>query len=356
MGAPRDRPITETQSRSYTLRILVTGGAGFIGSHFIRCYLEWHDDAEIVNLDKLTYAGNLENLRDVEDDARYTFVKGDICDPATVEEVMEGIDVVVNFAAETHVDRSIGDPEGFLITDIFGVHVLLESARANEVGRFVQISTDEVYGPTTDRPFREEDPLTPRNPYSASKAGGEMLARSYFTTYGYPVIVTRAANNIGPNQYPEKVVPLFVTNALEDEPLPLYGSGDQERDYMHVEDHCSALDLIIERGTPGEIYNIGAGNHMKNIDMARLVLAELGKPDDLIVHVRDREGHDFRYAVDSTKLRALGWKPRYDAEAALRSTVRWYVDNPDWWKPLKSGEFREYYEKQYRTRLEEAGG
>jgi len=338
------------------VRILVTGGAGFIGSHFIRQYLAEHHRSEVVNLDKLTYAGNLENLLDVEDDARYSFVRGDICDPSTVEDVMEGIDVVVNFAAETHVDRSIGDPEGFLKTDIFGVHVLLESARAHDVKLFIQISTDEVYGPTMDRPFGEDDPLTPRNPYSASKAGGEMLARSYFTTYGYPVIVTRAANNIGPNQYPEKVVPLFVTNALEDKPLPLYGSGDQERDYMHVEDHCSALGLIIERGQPGETYNIGADNHMKNIDMARLVLEELGKPESLIVHVRDREGHDFRYAIDSTKLRAMGWEPKYDAETALRRTVRWYVENPEWWKPLKSGEFREYYERQYRGRLEEANG
>jgi dTDP-glucose 4,6-dehydratase len=260
----------------------------------------------------------------------------------------------VNFAAETHVDRSIGEPEGFLKTDVFGVHVLLESARAHAVGRFVQISTDEVYGPAMDEAFDEDAPLRPRNPYSASKAGGEMLARSYFITYGYPVIVTRAANNVGPNQYPEKAVPLFVTNAIEDQPLPLYGSGEQERDYMHVGDHCSALDLIIEKGTPGETYNIGAGNHMQNIEMARLVLRELGKPEDLIVHVRDREGHDFRYAIDSTKLRAMGWKPRYDAKAALRETVRWYVENSAWWKPLKSGEFREYYERQYRRRFDEA--
>ncbi|MBD3348023.1 MAG: dTDP-glucose 4,6-dehydratase [Candidatus Eisenbacteria bacterium] len=337
------------------MRILVTGGAGFIGSHFIRCYLAEHPDAEVVNLDKLTYAGNLENLRDFEDDARYHFMKGDICDYGVVEEAIHGVDVVVNFAAETHVDRSIGDPEGFLKTDVFGVHVLLESARAHDVRLFVQISTDEVYGPTMDDPFAEDAPLTPRNPYSASKAGGEMLARSYFTTYGYPVIVTRAANNIGPNQYPEKVVPLFATNAIEDKPLPLYGSGDQERDYMYVTDHCAALDLIIEKGVPGETYNIGAGNHMKNVEMAKLVLRELGKSVDLITHVRDREGHDFRYAVDSTKLMELGWEPEYDAETAIRRTVRWYAEHPEWWKPLKSGEFREYYEKQYSKRLEEAG-
>ena len=336
------------------MRLLVTGGAGFIGSNFIRYYLANHADCEVVNFDKLTYAGNLESLRDVQDDPRYAFVRGDICDAAAVDEAMDGIDVVVNFAAETHVDRSIGDPSGFLKTDVFGVHVLLESARAYRVGLFVQISTDEVYGPAAGEPFPEDAPLNPRNPYAASKAGGEMLARSYFSTYSYPVIVTRAANNVGPNQYPEKAVPLFTTNAIEGSPLPVYGSGDQERDYMHVSDHCAALDLILKKGEPGEVYNVGAGNHMKNIEMARLILEELGKPDDLIVHVRDREGHDFRYAIDSAKVRALGWEPRYGAEDAIRETVRWYQGHPGWWTPLKSGEFREYYERQYRERFEDA--
>lgn len=336
------------------MRILVTGGAGFIGSNFIRMYLERHPDAEVVNLDKLTYAGNLENLRDVEADARYSFIRGDICDAEAVDTAVRGADAVVNFAAETHVDRSIGDPSGFLRTDIFGVHVLLEACRKHGVGRFIQISTDEVYGVATDAPFREDDPLRPRNPYSASKAGGEMLARSYFVTYGLPVIVTRGANNVGPNQYPEKVVPLFTTNAIEGQPLPLYGSGEQERDYTHVLDHCSGIELILEQGEPGEVYNIGAGNHMRNVDMARLILAELGKPEELLVHVRDREGHDFRYAVDSSKLRALGWEPAFDAEAAIRDAVRWYVKNPGWWMPIKSGEFRRYYERQYGERLREA--
>ncbi len=337
------------------MKILVTGGAGFIGSNFIRMYLDRHPDDVVVNLDKLTYAGNLENLRDVEGDARYSFVKGDICDREAVDGVMPGCDAVVNFAAETHVDRSIGDPEGFLRTDIFGVHVLLESAREHGVGRFVQISTDEVYGPALGDPFPEDAPLNPRNPYSASKAGGEYLARSYFLTYGYPVIVTRGANNIGPNQYPEKALPLFTTNAIEGEPLPLYGSGEQARDYMHVLDHCAGVDLLLEKGEPGEIYNIGAGNHMRNIDMARFILRELGKSEDLIVHVRDREGHDFRYAIDSSKLRALGWSPEFDAEGAVRDAIRWYVANPAWWMPLKSGEYRDYYERMYRERLEEAG-
>jgi dTDP-glucose 4,6-dehydratase len=337
------------------MRVLVTGGAGFIGSNFIRHYLGRHPDCEIVNLDKLTYAGNLENLRDVEGDPRYSFIKGDICDEEVVERAMEGVQAVVNFAAETHVDRSIGDPSGFLKTDIFGVHVLLERARESGLERFIQISTDEVYGPAGDAPFTEDAPLNPRNPYSASKAGGEYLARSYFITYGLPVIVTRGANNVGPNQYPEKVVPLFTTNAIEDEPLPLYGSGDQERDYTHVLDHCTGIELVLEKGDPGGVYNVGAGNHMKNIDMARLILGELGKPESLIAHVEDRAGHDFRYAIDSSRLRALGWSPTYDATAAIRDAVRWYVENPGWWKPIKSGEFREYYEKQYGRRLADAG-
>lgn len=337
------------------MKILVTGGAGFIGSNFIRLYLAGHPDCRVVNLDKLTYAGNLENLRDVESDPRYRFVRGDICDGAAVGAVMAGVDAVVNFAAETHVDRSIGDPAGFLRTDVFGVHVLLESARAHGVGRFIQISTDEVYGPTTGAAFREDAPLSPRNPYSASKAGGELLARSYFTTYGFPVIVTRGANTVGSNQYPEKVLPLFTTNAIENTPLPLYGSGEQERDYTHVFDHCAGVELVLEKGEPGGVYNIGAGNHMRNIDLARLILGEIGKPESLIVHVRDREGHDVRYAIDSSKLRALGWEPRYDARAAVLDAVRWYAANPDWWRRIKSGEFRTYYERQYSERLREAG-
>jgi len=337
------------------VRLLVTGGAGFIGSHFIRMYLERNPDGEVTNLDKLTYAGNLENLRDIEDDPRYRFVKGDICDASVVDEAIEGAGALVNFAAETHVDRSIGDPAGFLRTDVFGVYVLLEAAREHGVSRFVQISTDEVYGPTLDAAFTEGARLNPRNPYSASKAGGELLARSYFTTHGLPVIVTRGANNVGPNQYPEKVVPLFATNAIDDVPLPLYGDGLQERDYTHVRDHCAGVLTVLESGEPGEVYNIGAGNHMKNIDMTHLVLRELGKPEDLIAHVRDREGHDVRYAIDSTKLRALGWRPEFDAEAAVLDAVRWYVANPDWWRPIKSGEFMEYYRKQYGDRLDEAG-
>jgi dTDP-glucose 4,6-dehydratase len=337
------------------MRILVTGGAGFIGSNFIRMYMKRHKECEIVNLDKLTYAGNPENLREVEGDSRYAFVRGDICDRSVVDRAVEGCSAVVNFAAETHVDRSIGDASGFLRTDVLGVHVLLESARSHDVERFVQISTDEVYGVAKDAPFREDDRLSPRNPYSASKAAGDLLALSYFSTYGYPVMITRGANSIGPNQYPEKVVPLFVTNAIDNLPLPLYGSGEQERDYTHVLDHCSGVELVLHEGRPGEIYNIGAGNHMRNIDMAKLILERLGKPEDLIAHVKDRPGHDFRYAIDSAKIRSLGWRPTFTAEEAVLDAVDWYERHPDWWRPIKSGAFREYYERHYGERLSEAG-
>lgn len=340
------------------MRILVTGGAGFIGSNFIHLLLEKRPDSEIVNLDKLTYAGNLANLKDIEKDSRYKFFKGDICDPAAVKAAMlalsgaEGVgcDAVVNFAAETHVDRSIEDPAAFLKTDILGVQVLLEEARRVGVKKFIQISTDEVYGSILQGEFKETDLLNPSSPYSASKAGGELLARAYWITYQFPVIITRAANNIGPYQYPEKVVPLFVTNALEDKPLPVYGDGLQVRDYMHVYDHCTALDLLLAQGEPGEIYNIGAGNEMPNIEMTKFLLKEVGKPESLIKYVTDRPGHDRRYAVDSSKLRALGWQPKYNAEQALRHTAQWYIANRAWWEPIKSGEFREYYERMYGKR------
>ena len=339
------------------MKLLITGGAGFIGSNFIHQLLdsselrvessEFGKDLHIVNLDKLTYAGNPANLKDIEGDARYRFIKGDICDAAAVQEAMAGCEVVVNFAAESHVDRSIEDPTAFLRTDIFGVQVLLEEARRVGVKRFIQISTDEVYGSIMEGAFKETDLLNPSSPYSASKAGGELLARAYWATYGTPVIVTRAANNIGPYQYPEKVVPLFVTNALEDKELPLYGDGLQVRDYMHVYDHCRAIALLIAKGEPGEIYNIGAGNELRNVDMTKLILQEVGKPESLIKHVADRPGHDRRYAVDTSKLRGLGWRPEFDAEHALRDTIRWYMENRGWWEPIKSGEFRKYYERMY---------
>jgi dTDP-glucose 4,6-dehydratase len=329
------------------MRILVTGGAGFIGSNFIRHLLRGHPDWEVVNLDKLTYAGNLDNLVEVAGDPRYTFVKGDICDAEAARDAARGCDAIVNFAAESHVDRSIADPGGFLRTDIFGVHVLLEVARELGVKRILQISTDEVYGPIEQGAFREDDRLRPGNPYSASKAGGELLAQSYFKTYAAPVIITRATNNIGPNQYPEKMAPLFITNALEDQPLPVYGDGRQMRDWMHVEDHCRALVLLLERGEVGEIYNIGGEPVATNLEIAAMILDALGKPHDLITCVKDRPGHDRRYAVNACKLRALGWAPTYDLKSALAATIEWYRENQAWWRKIKSGEFLEYYQRQY---------
>lgn len=333
------------------MRLLVTGGAGFVGSNFIRLVLAERPHWPIVNLDKLTYAGNLENLRDIEDNPRYRFVQGDICDESAVSEVAAGCDVIVNFAAETHVDRSIMDPMTFLRTDMEGTFVLLAAVREGKAGQLLQVSTDEVYGSIAQGSADESYPARPSSPYSASKAGADMLCLSYWATYGTPVVITRGANNIGPYQYPEKVVPLFVTNALDDVALPLYGDGMQVRDYTYVEDHCRGVLLALEKGQPGEVYNIGADNEMPNLDMARFLLAEIGKPESLIEHVKDRPGHDRRYAVDSTKLRSLGWAPRYDATEALRATVRWYADNRWWWEPIKSGErYRQYYQQQYGKR------
>jgi len=320
------------------VKILVTGGAGFIGSNFVHLVLAERPDWEVVNLDKLTYAGNPENLRDVEDDRRYRFVKGDICDEQAVAEAAAGCDAIVNFAAETHVDRSIMDPMVFLRTDMVGTYVLLEAVREGKAGRLLQVSTDEVYGSIAEGAADESSPVKPNSPYSASKTGADMMCLSYWTTYETPVVITRGANTIGPYQYPEKVVPLFVTNALDDVPLPVYGDGMQVRDYTYVEDHCRGILLALEQGEPGEVYNIGAGNEMRNMDMARFLLAEIGKPESLIQHVKDRPGHDRRYALDSSKLRRLGWAPRYDATEALRATVRWYADNRWWWEPIKSGD------------------
>ena len=332
-------------------KIVVTGGAGFIGSNFIHLVADSRPDWEIVNLDKLTYAGNLENLKGLAENPRYRFVKGDICDPETVAEAVEGCDVIVNFAAETHVDRSIMDPMAFLRTDVEGTFVLLEAIRSGKVGKLLQVSTDEVYGSIAEGAASESYPLRPSSPYSSSKAGGDMLCLSYWNTYQTPVVVTRGANNIGPYQYPEKVLPLFVTNALDEIPLPLYGDGLQVRDYTHVEDHCRGILLALEKGEDGEVYNIGAGNEMRNLDMARFLLAEVGKSESLIEHVKDRPGHDRRYAIDCSKLRSLGWAPRYDATEALRATIQWYTENRWWWEPIKSGEhYRNYYQRQYEER------
>jgi dTDP-glucose 4,6-dehydratase len=335
-------------------RILVTGGAGFIGSAFIRHMLANHA-YEIVNLDALTYAGNLDNLRGIEE--RYRFLRGDICDSKAVEQAMAGCHAVVNFAAESHVDRSFMDAGAFIQTDVHGVFVLLEQARRQGIERFLQISTDEVYGPRfPERPAREDDLLAPANPYAASKAGGELQCQAFYRAYGLPVVISRSRNNIGPRQHPEKAVPLFVTNAIDDQPLPVYGEGLQVRDRLYVEDNCEALDLILHRGVPGEAYNVGADNERPNIEVAEVILDLLGKPRSLIRFVEDRTNHDARYSIDSSKLRALGWSPRHDFAAAIEKTVAWYRDNEWWWRKVKSGDYAAYYAKQYSERLANSRG
>jgi len=332
------------------VKILVTGGAGFIGSNFVRHVLGNHSGDAVVNLDKLTYAGNLENLRDVEKDPRYRFVRGDICDGALVRDLMDGVDAVVHFAAETHVDRSNAAADEFLRTNANGTFTLLEAARERKVQRFVAIGTDEVYGSIAKGAAREGDALNPSNPYSASKAAADLLARAYWTTHRLPVLITRSSNNFGPYQYPEKVIPLFITNALEDKPLPLYGDGRNVRDWLYVLDNCAAIDLVLRKGKDGEIYNIGGGHEVENVALTRQVLHLLGKPESLITPVTDRPGHDRRYALDSSKVAALGWKPAHSFASALQATVAWYREHESWWQPIKSGAFRTYYEKQYSAR------
>ena len=332
--------------------LLVTGGAGFIGSHFVRHLLERYD-YHIINYDALTYAGNLENLRDVESHPRYTFVHGDICDRGKVHAVIQqyGVDTIVNLAAHTHVDRSLMEPGSFIQTDVYGPYVLLDAAREFDIERILLVSTDEIYGSVPAGSSVETDPPRPSNPYSASKAGGELMAHAYFVSYQTPVLITRGSNTIGPMQYPEKVVPLFITNAIDDQPLPIYGTGRYVRDYIYIADHCEGLDVVLHQGKPGEIYNVGAGgeNERDVLTVAARILDLLGKPQSLIRHVKDRPGHDTRYSLDCTKLRALGWQPRYDFESALDMTVRWYRDNETWWRQIKekSDEYRRFYQKQY---------
>ena len=335
--------------------LMITGGAGFIGSNFVRYMLDKYPDYHIVVYDKLTYAGNLDNLKDVAERFadRYDFVRGDICTAATVRETIHDceVDTIVNFAAETHVDRSIMNPDAFIKTDVYGTYVLLEATREFELERYHQVSTDEVYGHVPKGASKETDPVAPRSPYAASKAGADMMVNAYHVTYGLPVTITRGANNIGPYQYPEKVVPLFVTNAIDDLPLPLYGDGLQVRDYHHVLDHCEAVDLVLHRGEIGSVYNVGTGAEMRNVDMTRLLLKLLDKPESLIQPVRDRPGHDRRYALDVTKICGLGWEPAHTCEEAIEKTVRWYVENEWWWRPIKSGErYQEYYKRQYAGR------
>jgi dTDP-glucose 4,6-dehydratase len=335
--------------------LLITGGAGFIGSNFVHHILETHPEYRVTVLDKLTYAGNPDNLKDLTRSPRYAFVQGDICDIELVDRVMRehGIDTIVNFAAESHVDRSLMEPGAFIQTDVYGTYVLLEAAKKFSVERYHQVSTDEVYGEILEGRSREEDRLHTRSPYSASKAGGDLMCLAYFTSFDVPVTITRGSNNIGPYQYPEKVVPLFITNAIDDQPLPLYGDGSQMRDYQYVLDHCEGIDVVMHRGQLGEIYNLGTGAETRNLYMAQLILKLVGKPDSLIQRVTDRPGHDRRYALDCGKVQALGWRSRHSFEETIDKTVRWYVTNEWWWRKIKTGaHYQEYYARQYSSRLQ----
>lgn len=329
------------------MRLLVTGGCGFIGSNFVRHVLREHAEDEVLNLDKLTYAGNPENLLDVEGNPRYRFLRGDICEERDVEEAFAwGPEAVINFAAETHVDRSITSPEDFVRTDVLGTFRLLRAAQERGV-RYVQISTDEVYGSILEGSFREDSPLQPNSPYAASKAGADLLVRSYVETYGLDAVIVRSSNNYGPYQYPEKVIPLFVTNLIEGRKVPLYGEGKNVRDWLFVEDNCRAIDLVLRHGVSGEIYNVGGGHEKSNLELTRAILKIMGLGEERIRHVADRPGHDLRYSLDCSKIRSLGWRPRVDFEEGLRETIRWYRENEAWWRPLKSGEFRNYYRERY---------
>lgn len=334
------------------MRLLVTGGAGFIGSNFIRHIRQEHPDWQITNLDKLTYAGNLENLKGIQDQPGYDFVKGDIADRKLVDKLLsQGFDVVVNFAAESHVDRSILDASPFIETNVKGTQVLLEGAKKHGIQRFLQVSTDEVYGSTDSGHFTEESPLSPNSPYSASKAAADLLCRAYFKTHHLPTIITRCTNNFGPYQFPEKLIPLAITNAVEDKPIPVYGDGLNIRDWIFVGDHCRALDAVIQKGQPGRIYNIGSGNEKTNLELIRKLLELLDKPQSLIQFVADRPAHDRRYALDCARIATeLSWKPAYSFEKALSATVDWYLKSESWWRSIKSGEYSQYYKKMYLKR------
>lgn len=335
------------------MKVIITGGAGFIGSNFVRFMVKKYPDCEFVNFDALTYAGNLENLQDINNEPNYTFVKGDIADIAMVNEVMAtDIDAVVNFAAESHVDRSIEDPGIFVKTNVVGTQVLLDAARKHNVGKYLQVSTDEVYGTLgAEGFFSETTPLAPNSPYSASKTGADLLVRAYHETYGMNVNITRCSNNYGPYHFPEKLIPLVITNVLEGREIPVYGDGLQIRDWLHVSDHCSALDLVLHKGQSGEVYNVGGNNERTNLHIVKTILAELEKPETLIKHVKDRLGHDRRYAIDATKIRTeLGWTPEYTFETGIKDTVKWYLENQDWWERVRSGDYLAYYENMYSNR------
>jgi len=331
---------------------VVTGGLGFIGSAFVRMVIRERSDVRVTVLDAMTYAGNPENVRDVSADPRYRFVRGDICDADAVREALAGdTQAIVNFAAETHVDRSILAPEQFLRTDVLGTHVLLEAVRERGIERFLQVSTDEVYGDVERGSSTEADPIRPRSPYAASKAGGDMQVLAYHTTFGAPVLITRGSNTYGPHQYPEKLIPLFVTNLVDDVPVPVYGDGRQVRDWLHVDDHARGILHVLECGQFGEVYNLGGGNSRENVEITKLLLAATGRSwDTHVLHVTDRAGHDRRYSLDASKAARLGWQPRVEFERGLQDTVEWYKNNEAWWRPIKSGEFREYYKAQYASR------
>ncbi len=332
------------------MRILVTGGCGFIGSNYVRRVLRERPEDSVVNLDKLTYAGNPENLADVAGDSRYSFVRADICDEAAVEAAIARVDAVVNFAAESHVDRSIQSAGSFVDTDVKGVYTLLEAARKRGIARFLHVSTDEVYGSIEKGSFSEDDPPDPSSPYSASKAGGELMVRAFARTFGYQALTTRGSNTYGPYQYPEKMIPLFITNAIDNVALPLYGDGRNVRDWLHVDDHCAGLDKVLREGTPGEVYNIGGDQERTNIEVTERILDLLGKGRDLIAYVTDRPGHDRRYSISSAKAHALGWTPQVSFEEGLAGTVTWYRENESWWRRLKDGSYRDYYRQMYAGR------
>ncbi|BAU26519.1 dTDP-glucose 4,6-dehydratase [Aneurinibacillus soli] len=338
------------------MKMLVTGGAGFIGSNFVHYMMRKYPAYQFVNLDAITYAGNLENLIEAEKSPNYQFVKGNICDRELVDSlVADRVDIIVNFAAESHVDRSITEPDIFVKTNVMGTQVLLDAAKKYDIQKYVQVSTDEVYGTLGDTGFFTEDtPLAPNSPYSASKAGADLLVRAYHETYGLPVNITRCSNNYGPYHFPEKLIPLMIINALHDKELPVYGDGMYVRDWLYVEDHCSAIDLVIHQGKSGDVYNVGGHNEYPNIEIVKRVLQELGKSENLIRYVQDRPGHDRRYAIDATKLMTeLGWKPTYTFDTGIVETIRWYVNNREWWERIIRGDYQHYYDKQYKQRLEE---
>jgi dTDP-glucose 4,6-dehydratase len=333
------------------MKLLVTGGAGFIGSNFVHHMIKFHPEDTIVNYDLLTYAGNLENLKDVEDHPNYHFVRGNICNRELVDYVIDqyDIDTVVNFAAESHVDRSITEPDLFVKSNVLGTQTLLDVAKSKNINKYLQISTDEVYGSLgADGYFTETTPLAPNSPYSSSKASADLMVRAYYETFGMNVNITRCSNNYGPYHFPEKLIPLVVTNALEGKELPVYGDGKNIRDWLYVEDHCAAIDLVLHKGKPGEVYNVGGHNEKCNIDIVELIVDTLGKSRDLIKHVSDRLGHDRRYAIDPTKIETqLGWKPQFNFDSGIKETIQWYLDHEDWWRKIKSGEYMDYYKKQY---------